>query len=330
MRATRRRFIAISAAAAGLPLLPAAAAATGAGAQLHVWRGTALGADAVLQIHHPDAAAAARLIAMALAEVERLERIFSLYRPDSAISRLNRDGTLDSPPADLVMLLSRSAEFGRLTDGAFDITVQPLWRLYADHFSGTDADPAGPDRAAVEQALRRIDYRALAIDPARIRFARPGMAITLNGVAQGYVTDRVVELLRREGIDNSLIDIGELRAMGMRPDGAPWLVGIEDPVHPEQIAERVPLRGKAMATSGGYGLRFDAAGRFNHLLDPHSGESAHDVLAVSVIADLATVADAMSTAFSVMPLKRAAATARTLQLDAHFALSNGSRLRWAH
>ena len=325
MRLARRRFIAISAAAAGLPLLPARASGF---ADVHVWRGTALGADAVLQIHHPDAAAAEGLITMALAEVERLERIFSLYRPGSAITRLNRDGALAAPPADLVALLSRSIEFGRLTDGAFDVTVQPLWQLYADYFLQPDADPAGPDRATVEHVLSRIDYRAISVEPALIQFGRPGMAVTLNGIAQGYVTDRVVDLLRREGIKNSLVDIGELRALGPRPDGTPWQVGIEDPRDLSQIAERVPLDGKAIATSGGYGLRFDAAGTFNHLLDPHSGRSAHDVLAISVIANTAVVADAMSTAFSIMPLERSAVLAKALELETHVALPNGMRLHW--
>ena len=94
MRATRRRFIAITAAAGGLPLLPfaAARAAPSANPCLRVWSGAALGADATLQIHHPDPAAADRLIAASLAEVERLEQVMSLYRPDSALSRLNRDG----------------------------------------------------------------------------------------------------------------------------------------------------------------------------------------------------------------------------------------------
>jgi thiamine biosynthesis lipoprotein len=326
MSLSRRRFITISAAAAGLPLLSARAAP--GSPDLHVWRGAALGADAVMQIHHSDRAMAEQLVRMALAEIERLERIFSLYRTDSAIVRLNRDGTLDHPPADLVTLLSQSLQHGELTGGAFDVTVQPLWQLYADHFSHVDAEPAGPDRAAVEKALSLIDYRAVSVAPRSIRLERPGMAITLNGVAQGYVTDRVVELLRREGIGHSLVDIGEIHALGPRPDRTPWRVGIEDPQDPTQIIERVSLDGRAISTSGGYGLRFDPAGRFNHLLDPHSGGSAHDVLAVSVIADTATIADAMSTAFCVMPPARVAETAKALRLHVRVTPSSGARPQW--
>ena len=135
---TRRRFIAISAAAAGLPLVPVIGAARSqeTDSTLRTWRGVALGADAVLQFNHPDPGEADRLIQRSLAEVHRLERIFSLYSEDSAICRLNAFGFLDTPPQDLTRILSESEEFSRATGGAFDITVQPLWDLYAAHFSG--------------------------------------------------------------------------------------------------------------------------------------------------------------------------------------------------
>src|SRR4051794_29230047 len=115
----RRRFLAITAASGGLPLLGVAARAT---PLLRVWRGAALGADAVLQVHHPDPKQADRLIDAALGEVRRLERILSLYDPASALVRLNREGELLFPPFDLVRILGESARFHRLTGGAFDVT----------------------------------------------------------------------------------------------------------------------------------------------------------------------------------------------------------------
>lgn len=290
-----------------------------------MWRGVALGADAVLQMHHPDPEAADRIIATALAEVRRLERIFSLYDPDSALVQLNRDGRLEAPPADLVRLLSSSIRFGELTGGAFDVTVQPLWRAYADHFARADADPDGPDSAVVRQALALVDCRAIEVEPRQVRLARPGMAVTCNGIAQGYITDRVVEILRREGIASSLVDMGEIRAFGRHPGGAPWTAGLEDPQALGRIYERLELVDRAVATSGGYGLQFDPAGRFNHLLNPADGESAHRYLAVSVVAAEATVADALSTAFSLMPLERAVAVAQDVGAMAYFTMPDGSR-----
>ena len=149
---SRRRFIRITAAAAAAALLPggtslrAATVAYDADRQLRIWQGVALGADAMLQIHHPDAAAADELIDRCLTEVARLERVFSLYREDSALSHLNRTGGIDGPPLELVELMGEAEGFSRLTAGAFDATVQPLWDLYADHFSKPDADPLAPGR----------------------------------------------------------------------------------------------------------------------------------------------------------------------------------------
>src|SRR5579859_534108 len=143
---TRRRFIRIAGIATGLGLaLPALRPASGDAAPLlHRWTGVALGADAEMQLYHPDASVAAELIDRSLAEVRRLEKIFSLYDETSALRRLNKAGALDDPPQELVQLLSDCARFSRATAGAFDATVQPLWDLYAAHFSSAEADPAGP------------------------------------------------------------------------------------------------------------------------------------------------------------------------------------------
>ena len=331
-RLSRRRFISISAAAAGMALCPAAygagalTASEDVGRHLRIWRGVALGADAMLQLNHPNPDKADRMIEACIAEVSRLERIFSLYREDSALCRLNREGRLNDPPVELVELLGRSNEFSRLTGGAFDVTVQPLWQLYAGHFSAPDPDPSGPSKAAIEAALKRVGHQALNIDPARISFARAGMCITLNGIAQGYITDRVVDLLRQHGIDRSLVDMGEIRAIGPRPSGEPWIVGLEDPRAPGHVAEQVGIVNQAVATSGGYGAQFDSAGRFNHIFDPATGATSSRYLSVSVVAPLATTADALSTAFSLMPLDRTGPIIRRLGINAYFVSPEGSRV----
>ena len=326
MRATRRRFIAITAAAGGLPLLPLLArSAPAKSPALRVWSGAALGADATMQIHHPDPSAADRLIAASLAEVERLERELSLYRADSAISRLNRDGVLDDPPFDLTQVLAESRRYGALTGGCFDVTVQPLWGLYAAHFSQPDAAPEGPGAEAIARAVARVGQEALDVDASRIRLTRPGMGLTLNGIGQGYVTDRVVDLLRAGGVEHAMVDMGETHALGTHPSGAPWSVGLEDPRAPGQVAERIPLADRAVATSGGYGTQFDPAGRFNHLFEPQTGRTSWRWLSVSVEAATAAQADALSTAFSLMPEEATAPLVRTLGLVAHFVRLDGSR-----
>ena len=297
---SRRRFIGITAAAAGLSLLPFGREAR-AEAHLVTWQGEAMGAVATLQVHHHDRAAAERLIERSLTEVRRLEQLLSLYRDDSALSTLNRQGFLVAPPAALVELLAACRRCWELTGGAFDPTVQALWVLYRDHFSRPGADPAGPSGPALREALERVGFGDVAFDANRIVLPRRGMGLTLNGIAQGYATDRVVDLLRAGGIASSLVDMGEPRALGSRPSGEPWRVGIADPDDPGRISETLEAVDQAVATSGAYGFRFDPAGRFNHLLDPRTGVSAHLHRSVTVVLPTATAADALSTAFSLLP-----------------------------
>ncbi|WP_262273025.1 FAD:protein FMN transferase [Microvirga yunnanensis] len=265
------------------------------------WQGQAMGAVATMQVHHHDRAAAGRLIERSLTEVRRLEGVFSLYRDDSAIATLNRQGILVAPPADLVTVLKEASRYGGLTDGAFDPTVQALWTLYRTHFSEPDAAPEGPPAAEVSAALAKVGFDRVVFGADRIALPRRGMGLTLNGIAQGYATDRVVNLLRAEGIEHTLVDMGEPRAIGAHPSGQPWRVGIADPDRPERILETFDAINQAVATSGSYGFRFDPAGRFNHLFDPRTGGAAHLYRSVTVVMPTATAADALSTAFSLMP-----------------------------
>jgi thiamine biosynthesis lipoprotein len=202
---------------------------------------------------------------------------------------------------DLVRCLDDAAHISRITDGAFDMTVQSLWELYARHFSSAFASAEGPGKVELETARKLVDYRAIHYGPQRVSFAEPGMAVTLNGIAQGYVTDRVAELLKARGFANVLIDLGETRGMGRRSDGADWQVGIGAPDGSGRLIRKMALRDQAIATSGGYGTRFTRDGVHHHLFDPKTGRSANLWNSMSVIADDATRADALSTAFFSLP-----------------------------
>jgi len=298
---TRRRMIAITAMAAGAAVLAGRSAQAGDAVR---WHGSALGAQVSIEIHHPDRAEAERLVQHCLLEVRRLEQQFSLYRTDSAICALNRTGILVAPQADMVALLKASQSFAELTNGAFDPTVQPLWQLHADHFSLEHPDPNGPPPDQVSVALAKVGHRDLLVGTDRIALVRRGAAITLNGIAQGYATDRVVEMLRKAGLSTTLVNMGEIRAIGARPDGTPWRVGLSDPDRAGTLTETVDLVDRAVATTAGAGFRFDATGRFPPLFDPATGRSPSLYRSVSVIAPTATEADALSTAFSMMPPAR--------------------------
>jgi FAD:protein FMN transferase len=300
---SRRRAITIVGAVAGLPLLCADDLSHGA-LLLHQWSGTSLGSPVQLLLYHRDRAAAARIAGECAAEIERLERIFALYRTDSEIARLNRDGRIELPSLDLLTVLSRCQTLSALSRGAFDVTVQPLWTLYAAHFFGNATPPPeGPASEAIERTRKLVNWQAINIGRRRIVLERPGMGVTLNGIAQGYITDRVTDILRENGCDRTFGNMGcsEIRAVGRHADGRPWRVGLADPRQPETIAVSLDLCDRSVCTSGGYGTKFEATGRFHHLFDPSTGASAHHYIAVSVFAASAFVADALSTALYVTP-----------------------------
>lgn len=317
----RRRFIGIVGAAAGLSAMPLAVRA---GAVEHHWSGVALGARASITLLHPDAAAARRVLRLAVQEIERLESIFSLYRADSAVSRLNRAGSLATPPLELVDLLTRAGAVSAASGGAFDITVQPLWQRFRDHFA---ANPQSAGLPPVDDLLALVDWRGVEVDSATIAFRRPGMAITLNGIAQGYVTDAVAELLGRNGIGNVALNLGETRTLGLRGDDAPWQIGIADPATPTRLAGRLAVGDRAVATSGGHGTVFDGQGRFGHLLDPRTGTTAPTAGSITVAAEEACLADAWSTAFCLMDTPAIRAAAHRINSISVYAATEGRGLR---
>ncbi len=300
---SRRRFITFVAAAAGLPLL----LKTGSSQAKPVrWEGTALGAPASIQLYHADEAQARAAIAAGLDELRRLEAIFSVYRADSSISRLNREGALENAPDDFIAMLTRALSLAKISDGVYDPTIQPVWQTYFRHFTASNPDPAGPAPRDLAAALELVDWRAVEVDAGnrKVSFARPGMGLTLNSGAQGYITDRVADVLRSHGFDRMLVDMGEPRALSTKPDGSAWRVGIADPSNPGRAVVTLDVVDKCVSTSGGYGTLFDTAGTFTHLIDTRTGRTAPAMLGVSVVADTGVVADGLSTAMLMAPVER--------------------------
>jgi len=300
---SRRRVIRIAAASAGAAVSARLARITHAAgyAVPMVWRGAALGAKAEIRLYHDNPDRAKAILDTCRREINRLEGLFSLYREGSEIRRLNRDGILAEPSIELVELLSRVKSFSALTRGAFDVTVQPLWELYATHFEQAGANPAGPPDAEIAAALDLVGSANISIATTHIALSKQGMGITLNGVAQGYITEKITDRLRRGGFDNLLVHLGETQALGGHPDGRPWTVGIPVPPNAEGTMTTVPLVDQALATSGGYGSPLSDDGKIHHLLDPRTGRSANIHQSVSVLAPGATNADMLSTAIAIMP-----------------------------
>lgn len=298
VRRSRRQALRIFAAVLALPAGVLALRGFSSGYAAETWHGESMGGLASLTLWHPRAEFARHTIARLRPEIDRLEAIFSLYEPDSEISRLNREGTLAAPSADLIAVLEEARRIADVSGGAFDPTVQSLWTLYERHFRSRPDLISGPGQRQIDATLALVDYRAIDTSNRRASFSRSGMKATLNGIAQGYITDRIADLLREEGFDHAMVEVGETLALGEAIDGRPFSIGLRDPSSPGTVNRTVDIADEALSVSGGYGTRFGSSAS-HHIFQPATGLSADSLLDVTVTAPRAIWADALSTAIYV-------------------------------
>ena len=281
----------------------------------------ALGTDVSVCVIHADVAQAERSVSAAFEELRCVEELLSIYRPDSQVSRLNRDGAVDGAHPHLQTVLNASLHMSQRSGGAFDVTVQPLWQVHA----AASRDRRRPADDEVTAARQRVDWRQLHVAAATVRLGQPGMAVTLNGIAQGYATDRVLAVLEANGIRRALVDVGEVGSIGDKADGGPWKAGIQHPRQSDAYVAVARMDGRCLATSGDYATAFDECRSSHHIFDPSTGRSPLEFSSVSVVAPTAMEADALSTAVFVLGIERGTRLiARTERADALFVLKDGS------
>ncbi|WP_417674893.1 FAD:protein FMN transferase [Pseudodonghicola sp.] len=255
------------------------------------------------------------------AAVDRVDAQMSLWKPDSDLVRLNAASVAEwvAVPAELMQVLQLGLQIGAASDGAFDLGLGDAVAAWG--FGPEAADPARI-RAAL-QADRRPAHEILTLDPAggRVRKEAP-LRIDLNGIAKGFGVDQLAEALHGQGIAAGLVGIdGEMRALGLRPDGRPWTVAIEAPEHNRRSPQSMlALEEAAVATSGDYRHWVEVGGRrLSHTMDPHRGAPLQAPPAsVTVVARRCAEADAWTTALMVLGAERGAALARQMGLSALF------------
>ncbi len=249
-----------------------------------------LGTTLRLRIAHTDPATAKQALDAAVLTVRDIEASMSLFRADSEIRRLERDGRLNAPSRHFTRVLDESLHVAHRSQGAFDPTVQPLWQTY-DRARRERRLPTLEERA---QALARVGWRHVRRSAQAVHLDRPGMGLTFNGIAQGYAADAVREVLQAHGITHALLDTGEYAAWGRNDREGAWTLGIEDPHAPDRLLTAIRLDGRAMATSADHRSAFTADHRHHHILDPHLGDSPSELSAVTVLAPSAMRADALT------------------------------------
>jgi FAD:protein FMN transferase len=258
-----------------------------------------------LQVAHEDERRIEHALDAAVAMLRRIEAQMSLFDPDSALSRLNRDGVLHAPPAELLELLQIAKAVSRASDGAFDVTVQPLWQVFA----AAQRDGRLPEARDVERARALVAWQSLELSPHRLCLRRPGMAVTLNGIAQGHAADRVRQVLAGHGIRHALVDAGEFAMLGRNADGKRWTLGIADPRPEAALLARLSADGRCVATSADNATSFSADHRHHHIFDPRTGYSPPALAGVTVAAASGAIADALTKVIFVAGPRRASALA---------------------
>ena len=260
----------------------------------------ALGSEISMVVLHEDRAVGIQALDAAFAELARVENVMSIYLPQSQVSQLNTEGILKSPDPYLVQILHLANAMSEQSSGAFDITVQPLWTLYFK----MQKEGKLPSTAAVAEVLPQVDWRGVFVSADEIRLRNKAMAITLNGIAQGFAADRAMDALKRHGIQHALVNAGEISSLGKKASGDSWVVGIQHPRKKDAYLGLVGLDGRCLSTSGDYETTFTPDFSRNHIFDPATGNSPEAFSSVTVIAPDATTADALSTTIFVLGPER--------------------------
>jgi thiamine biosynthesis lipoprotein len=262
-----------------------------------------MGTRIAVEVWHEDRAAGEAAMDAVIAEMHRIDALMSTYKPESQLSRVNREAATAPVKVDpeLARLVARALEFSEMSDGAFDVTYASVGYLY-DYRARKH-----PTEAEIQAALPAINWRHVVVDlPAStIRFLAPGVRIDLGGIAKGHAVDSCIEILRARGITNATVTAGgDSRILGDRR-GRPWVVGIRHPDDRERVIARIPLEDAAISTSGDYERFFDEDGvRYHHIIDPKTGKSPHGVRSVTIIAPTSTLAEGLTKSVFIMGPER--------------------------
>lgn len=259
----------------------------------------AMGTVVAVSVLAPSQHKAEEAIGRSFDEMDRLIGIFSRYEPASAITYLNDEGRIDGAPPEFLHVLSRSHAIHQLSQGAFDISVAPVVDLFKERM--TALVPGEPSAAELREALDLVGAAHIHVTDTRVGFERPGMTITLDGIAKGYIVDAIAGVLRRHKLDNYLINAGgDIRTSGTTEGRRPWTVAVQNPTKDGSYPDTIHLTNGAVATSGSYEIYFDRDRLVHHIVSATTGRSPNECAGVSVVAPSTMAADALATTVFVM------------------------------
>lgn len=272
------------------------------GDQMHTFYRVLLDTSVELQISASSSTEAELLRDDVFAEMERLEELFSRSLSGSEVSEVNSRAGKGPVSVDqeVFYVTVQALNYSEISNGAFDPTVAPLIDLWG--FLGQDYRLPAPEE--IDRVLPLVDYRLVEFDDESLELYLPKevMALELGGIAKGYIIDRALAVLRNAGVENAFVNVGgDIGMIGVKPDGNPWRIGIRNPRNDSNIIAVLPAFDGAVVTSGDYERVFEVDGiTYHHILDPKDGMPARVLASVTIAAETAIAADALSTAVFVM------------------------------
>lgn len=254
-------------------------------------------------------------IGRAFDRMAELDKKFNVVNPESAVYKFNHDRAPITDP-EVVAVVAASLEVSRLTDGAFDVTVQPLVDLWG-FFTTSASSQTVPSPEKIKAALAKTGWRRIIVRDGRVTAADRDVTLDLGGIAKGYILGEGARALKAAGVKSALLLTGgQVQSFGTAAPGVPWKVGLRNPRQDAYIASLPFDTEMGLATAGDYERYFEAGGvRYHHILDPKTGYPARGCMSVSVITPDPTLADGLDTALFVMGPRRAAEFARARGLD---------------
>jgi thiamine biosynthesis lipoprotein len=243
----------------------------------------------------PDLKTASAAINACFGLMSSLEGVLSRFQPESQLSRLNQSGVLQDAHPALLAVLRQSQELSQLTGGAFDVTVNPLLSLY-------QSSDGLPDEKLIQAVLSLVDYRKLRVEGTVVYLELPGMSITLDGIAKGFIVDEGAAILRESGFANVIVEAGgDLMVLGEKDINTSWRIGVQAPrAETGHLTATFNVTNQAVATSGDYLQAFTPDFAHHHIIDPRTGISSPELASVSVVAPSVALADGLATAVMVM------------------------------
>ena len=271
-----------------------------------------MGTFARIVVIAKDSDTVGKCIESALTQISKVDELMSDYKSDSEISKVNRDGFSKAVGVSqsTYMVLHKSIEFSKRTDGAFDITVGPLVEL----FRKAKSRQVLPTQEEIDNARLKVGFEKLKLDDENwtVRFTVEGMKLDLGGIAKGYAVDKAVEVMQGRGAIGGMVDLGgDIRCFGAPFKGRDhWVIGLQNPKvnkdsNEDEVLLKLKITNGAVATSGDYQQFVEIDGkRHSHIIDRKTGTSTQGLTSVTIIADNAIDADALATAVSVMGVEQ--------------------------